>query len=282
MSTESQSPPLLDVPGPSPFGGGRRRALELLWIIAVTDFKKTYFGTALGYLWALAKPLLLFGVLLLVFTQVFRIGSDVPDYPVLLLFNIVLFAFFQEATTTAVTSVVAQEGVVRKTQFPRAVIPLSVVLTTLFNLALNLVVVLIFILAWGVTPTWTWLLFPVFAALLLVLTTGVSMLLSALYPRLRDLAIIWGVLTTVLFYGTPVLYPLEVVPPTLRDVLVLNPLTPLFHLGRGWIIDPSAPTLGELGICAWQLVAAGAIFASVCALGVWVFRREAPRIAEQL
>ena len=144
--------PLRDVPGPSALGGGTRRALELLYLIAATDFKKHYFGTALGYLWSIARPLMLFGVLLAVFTQVFRLGSEVPHYPVLLLFNIVLFGFFQEATGVAVTSIVGQEGIVRKTQFPRLVIPLAVVLTSLFNLALNLVVVLVFLLAFGVAP----------------------------------------------------------------------------------------------------------------------------------
>ena len=93
----------------------------------MTEFKRTYFGTVLGYLWSLLRPLLLFAVLLFVFTKIFRLGSDVPHYPVLLLFNVVLFGFFSEATGAAVTSVVSQEGVVRKTQFPRLVIPLSVV-----------------------------------------------------------------------------------------------------------------------------------------------------------
>ena len=151
---------LRDVPGPSALGGGWRRALELLYLIAALDFKRHYFGTALGYVWSIARPLMLFGVLLAVFTQIFRLGSEVPHYPVLLLFNIVLFGFFQEATGIAVKSIVAQEGVVRKTQFPRLVIPLAVVLTTLFNLGLNLVVVLVFLLAFGVTPMWTWLLVP--------------------------------------------------------------------------------------------------------------------------
>src|ERR687894_624461 len=112
---------LREVRGPSALGGGWRRSLELLMLLAVTDFKKAYFGTALGYLWSLARPLMLFGVLLAVFTQVFRIGSQVPNYPVLLLFNIVLFGFFQESTVTAVNSIVNQEAVVRKTQFPRLV-----------------------------------------------------------------------------------------------------------------------------------------------------------------
>jgi ABC-2 type transport system permease protein len=273
---------LREVRGPSAFGGGGRRALDLLYQIAATEFKKTYFGTVLGYLWSLARPLMLFGVLLAVFTQVFRIGSEVPNYPVLLLFNIVLFGFFQEATTIAVTSIVNQESVVRKTQFPRIVIPLAVVLTALFNLGLNLVVAFAFILGWGIDPHWTWLLFPLVLVALIVFTAAVSMIVSSLYPRFRDTAIIWTVLATVLFYATPVLYPLDVVPDTMSDLLMLNPLTPLFELARVWVIDPSAPGPVEAA-GGWALLTAPiAIYLTVCVLAVWLFNREAPLIAEQL
>src|SRR5919197_4165600 len=242
LSVEPQAVELREVRGPSALGGGVRRTLDLLYLIAVTDFKKTYFGTVLGYLWSLARPLMLFGVLLAVFTQVFRIGSGVPHYPVLLLLGIVLFTFFQEATITAVGSIVSSEAVVRKTQFPRIVIPLAVVLTSLFNLGLNLIVVFAFILAFGVDPTWTWLLFPLVLLGIAGLTVAVAMIVSSLYPRFRDVAIIWGVLATVLFYGTPVLYPIEAVPTTLRHVIMLNPLSSLFELARRWVIDPDAPT----------------------------------------
>jgi ABC-2 type transport system permease protein len=272
---------LRDVPGPSALGGGWRRSAELLYLIAVNDFKKTYFGTMLGYLWSLARPLMLFGVLLAVFTQVFRVGSQVPHYPVLLLFGVVLFGFFQEATMMAVTSIVSQEAVVRKTQFPRLVIPLAVVLTSLFNLLLNLVVVFIFILAFGVGPMWTWLLMPVVLALLIGITVAVSMIVASLYPRFRDMAIIWSVLATVLFYATPVLYPVDKVPHTLRDIILLNPLAPLFELARKWIIDPGAP--GPVAAGGYpQLAVAIFLYAAICAFAVWIFRREAPRIAEQL
>jgi len=282
MSLGAQALELREVRGPSALGGGRRRSLDLLYLIAVTEFKKTYFGTVLGYLWTLARPLMLFGVLLAVFTQVFRIGSQVPHYPVLLLFNIVLFGFFQEATTTAVGSIVGNESIVRKTQFPRLVIPLAVVLTSLFNLGLNLVVVLVFVLASGITPIWTWLLFPLVLVALAVLTTAVAMIVSSLYPRFRDIAIIWGVLVTMLFYGTPVLYALNVVPATLRDVIMLNPLAPLFELARVWVIDPEAPGPAALAGGSLGLLAPAAIYVAVCAFSVWIFNREAPRIAEEL
>jgi len=282
VNSEVTNPDLREVSGPSAMGGGRRRALELLTLIAVTDFKKAYFGTALGYLWSLARPLMLFGVLLAVFTQVFRIGDQVPEYPVLLLFNIVLFGFFSEATVTAVQSIVSQETVVRKTQFPRLVIPLAVVLTAMFNLGLNLVVVFVFILAWGIAPAWTWVLFPVVVVLLFAITTAVSMIVSSLFPRFRDTAILWSVLATVLFYATPILYPLEVVPEAMRDVIQLNPLAPIFELARTWVIDPTAPGPVESGGLMLGLLVPMAIYAAICVLAVWVFRREAPRIAEQL
>jgi ABC-2 type transport system permease protein len=282
VSNQTGDTVLRDVRGPSALGGGWRRSLDLLTLIAVTDFKKAYFGTALGYVWSITRPLMLFGVLLAVFTQVFRIGSEVPNYPVLLLFNIVLFSFFQEATLTAVNSIVGQESVVRKTQFPRLVIPLAVVVTASFNLGLNLIVVFVFVLAWGIDPTWTWLLLPVVLILLFVITTAVSMIVSSLYPRFRDTAIIWSVLATVLFYATPVLYPPEVVPDTLRDVIQINPLAPIFELARTWIIDPTAPGPVDTSGGFAGLLPAIALYLVLCVLAAWTFNREAPRIAEQL
>jgi ABC-2 type transport system permease protein len=269
---------LRDVRGPSALGGGARRSAELLWLIAVTEFKRAYFGTVLGYLWSLCRPLLLFAVLLIVFTHVVHLGGQVPHYPVFLLLNIVLFGFFQEATNTGVGSVLSQEAVVRKTQFPRLIIPLAVVLTSLFNLVLNLVVVCVFLLAYGITPMWSWLLeLPVIGALF-VLTTAVTMILSALYPRFRDLGIIWAVVSTALLYATPVLYPLHHVSGAIGRLLALNPLAPLFELTRRWVIQPGAPVEGG----TLSILVPAALYLVICAAAVGVFRREAPRIAEAL
>jgi ABC-2 type transport system permease protein len=280
MNAEPATAELREVGGPSALGGGRSRFFELLWLMSVTEFKKTFFGTALGYLWSLVRPLMLFAVLLLVFTQVFKI--DIPHYPVLLLFNIVLFGFFQEATGGAVSSVLAQEGIVRKTQFPRLVIPLSVVLTTLFTLGLNMIVVFGFMLAFGVYPMWTWLLLPVVFAPLFVFICALAMLLSALNVRFRDVAIIWVVIATALNYATPIIYPLEFVHGTLKHALMANPLTPIFQQAHVWMIDSHAEGVVEAAGGPLPLIAAGLIYVTVCVLGVWVFNREAPRIAEQL
>ena len=98
MSADAEHLELRPVRGPSALGGGWKRFGELLYLISVTEFKRTYFGTVLGYVWSLLRPLLLFAVLLFVFTKIFRLGSNVPHYPVMLLMNVVLFGFFSEAT----------------------------------------------------------------------------------------------------------------------------------------------------------------------------------------
>jgi ABC-2 type transport system permease protein len=279
---------LQEVRGPSALAGGWQRFFDLLWLMATTEFKRVYFGTVFGYLWSLIRPLMLFGVLLFVFTQVFKIGSDeVEHYPVMLLMGIVLFGFFQEATTSAVNSVVAQEGVVRKTQFPRLVIPLSTVLTGAFNLGLNLVIVVVFIFAFGVDPTWTWLLFPIAFVFLFTLTAAVSSALSVLYVRFRDVAIIWVVVAQVLFYGTPILYPVTFKTTedgsTIEHLLMINPLAVILEQVRVWVLaEPQAPTAVEAAGGWLGLLPAAAIFVGLCAFAVWIFNREAPRIAEDL
>lgn len=275
---------LQDVRGPGALGGGWKRFWDLLFLMSVSEFKKAYFGTALGYAWSLLRPLMLFGVLLVVFTQIFRIGSaQVEHYPVFLLLNIVLYSFFQEATMTATSSVVAQEGIVRKTQFPRLVIPMAVVLTSLFNLGTNMIAVLIFALAFGVLPTWTWLLFPILLAVLVILTSAVSIFLAALYVRRRDVAIIWSVAASALFYGSAVLYPIGAVSnQTLVHILFVNPLVPLFVQMNKWIIDSGAPS-ATTAAGGWEYVVPSAVvFVVVCVAAVWFFSREAPRVAEEL
>jgi ABC-type polysaccharide/polyol phosphate export permease len=147
---------------------------------------------------------------------------------------------------------------------------------------LSLVPVFIFILVLGISPMWTWLLLPVILLVLFVLTTAVATMLSALYVRYRDVAIIWGVAGTVLLYGSPILYPYELAPGAMQTVLLFNPLTPILSQARKWIIEPDAPSavaaMGGWGRFSISI----AVFALVCVAAFWVFRREAPRIAEDL
>ena len=269
--------------GPTALGSDPRRFLHLTMTLAVTDFKLRFFGSVLGYFWQLMRPLLLFGVLYVVFTEFVRLGDAVPHYPVVLLTSIVLFTFFAEATNGSVTSVLDRENLVRKIEFPRMVIPLTVVLIAAFNLALNFVVVLVFLLASGVEVRWSWLELPLLVAALALLCTGIGLLLSALYVRFRDMKPIWEVLTQVAFYGAPVLYAIENIPEVrLQHLIMLNPLAAILQQVRHALIDPGAPTAAEAIGGAERLLIPAGLTVGVFLVGLWVFNRAAPGIAEEL
>ena len=268
--------------GPSALGDDVRRFWSLTWMLAVTDFKLRFFGSVLGYLWTLMRPLLLFGIIYVVFTKVVRFGSGVQDYAVYLLTGIVLFTFFAEATSRGVTSLVERENLLRKIRFPRLVIPLSVTLAAFFNLAANLVAVLVFVLISGIEPRLDWIQVPLLIAMLVVLASGVSTLLSALYVRYRDMQPIWEVALQMLFYGSPVLYVITFVPEDLRVLAACNPIATILIQMNHALIDPNAPTaVTVLGSWAMLLVPVG-IVVVIFAVGFWVFFRETPRIAENL
>jgi len=271
--------------GPRALADDWSRFWHLTLTIARNEFKLRFFGSVLGYVWQLMRPLLLFGVLLFVYS-VGRFGGSGPHNAVALLAGIVLFTFFGEATNGAVRSVVDRENLVRKIRFPRMVIPLSIVLIACFNLSLNLVVVLIFALADGVRPMLSWLEAPLIIGLLIVFATGLAMLLSALFVKFRDIQPIWEVVTQVLFYASGILIPViilrERLSPTIFHLFMLNPLAIVVQQFRHAMIDHSALSAGQVVGGWWQLLEPIGIVIAAFVLGFWIFNRSAPLIAENL
>lgn len=283
--------------GPSAFGGTVRRFVELTLTMARTEFKLRYFGSVLGYLWSLMRPLLLFGVMYLVFTHVFKLGKGIPHYAVYLLTGIVLWTYFVEATAGSVQCLLAREGMLRKVRFPRMVIPLSVSLTALFNLTMNFIAVFIFAVLNGVYPKLSWLeLVPIVGAYV-VLATGAAMLLCSLYVRYRDIQPIWEVLTQLLFYLSPIIYIVAYLRTVgVEKIALLSPIavlnTQMGHavIGHVPLSGASAVSYGPEAFPSAATAAGGyahllpamAFLLGLFALGWWVFIHEAPRVAEHL
>ncbi len=276
--------------GPRALTGDWRRFWHLTLNIAITQWKLRFFGSALGYLWQLVRPLLLFLVLYVFFTKVAHIGvgggPEYDYYGAQLLGSIVLVTFFGESTMGAVRSVVDNEALVRKIQFPRMVIPLSVVLLSFFNLCLNMIVVTIFALAAGVRPMLTWLEMPLIVGLLVVLCAGIAMLLSALFVYFRDISPIWEVLNQVIFYASPIIIPITTIQahlsPTLLRIYMLNPLAVIFQQFKHAFITHATPSAGALLGSMAALAAPVGIVLAIFVIGFWVFNRTAPRVAEDL
>jgi ABC-2 type transport system permease protein len=271
-------------------GSDPKRLWHLTWTLAKTEFKLAFFGSALGYLWQLMRPLLLFGVIYAVVSTVFGKFAGVPYFPVALLLGIVLFNFYSESTGGAVASLVNRENLVRKIEFPRLAVPLATVLTALFTLALNLIPVLVFLLAEGGSVRLSWLELPLLTLWLACFTIGLGMILSVAYVRYRDVRPIWEVVLQVTFYASPIFYPITKVHHVnvlgwhinLAHVMLANPFVAVLQQARHAVIDPRHPTAAHaLGGGAMILIPI-AITVAVVIIGYLVFDREAPRVAEQL
>jgi ABC-2 type transport system permease protein len=282
LATSEEMPELREIRGPAALSGDQPRFWRLVWYLARTEFILKYKGSFFGYVWSLLSPLLLFGVLYLAFTKVLRFGNGIENYAAVLLLNLMLFQFFADSTSRAMVSIVGGEGLVRKMEFPRFAIPLSVVLAACFTLGLDLIVVIAYMLISGVPVTTDWLFLPVLIVWLSVFAVGASLLLSALFVYFRDTAQIWVVITRVMFYASPVLFPIELFPSGWKTLLLLNPLAPLFAQARIWMVDPEAPGFSQAMGGAIYWIYPMLMLVTIAVLGFWVFEREAPKVAEQL
>lgn len=279
--------PLREVKGPSALGDDPRRLFRLAWTLATTDFKLKFFGSFLGYLWQLMNPLMLFGVLFVVFSFALRLDQGVRYYPVALLLGIVLFSFLNEATTAAVRSLIQRESLVRKIDFPRMAVPMASVLTATFNLALNLIPVVVFLLISGGRPRPAWLGFLVVIAGLILFAFGMAMILSVGFVRFRDIEPIWNVALQVVFYSSGVFFTVEAIAnqkhgQLLVDLFFCNPFAALLAWARHLLVDPSWQSPTQALSSDWLLFVPLGLAALALAVGFAMFRALAPKIAEDL
>lgn len=266
-----------------------RRFASLTWSLAITDFKLRYYGNVLGYFWTLLKPLLLFGVVYVVFTQVFNLGNQ-PHYAASLVIGLVLFNYFAEVTGEAVGSLVANEPLLRKLPLPMPAIPLGIALRALLTLSLNLIAVFVILMIDGVSVSVDWLQFPLLVIALAALTTGVAAILATLFVPFRDTAPIWEVVSQVLFWATPVIYAIGSstksaihISAGLKHLVMLNPLAVIITQARHALIGgkdyPSA--IGAIGGAPRLVIPIALILVALPIAGL-VYRRVGPRLVEQL
>jgi len=279
------------IKGPSALGSDPKRLWHLTWALAKTEFKLTFFGSALGYLWQLMRPLLLFGVIYLVLSKSkLATENHRPYYGAALLLGIVLFTFFSEASGGSVSSLVNRENLVRKIEFPRIAVPLSIVITAMMNLTLNLIPALIFLLAAGGSAQWSWLELPLLALMLALFTAGLAMILSVSYVSYRDVRPIWDVVLQMTFYASGIfiaiagLAPLNVlgVEINLSHVLMANPFAAILQQARHVFIDHSYPTAASAIGGGWLIAIPIGIAIATLVGGFFLFDRRAPKVAEQL
>lgn len=262
-----------------------RKNRILLSELTKTDFKLRYQGSILGYLWAIIRPLLMFGILYIVFAKFLRFGTEIPHYPVYLLVGTVLWNFFTECTNQGIQSLIIRSDLMRKISFERWVIVLSATTTALINLGINLIVVIIFALLSGVSPNLTWLIVPFLIFELYILAFGIALLLGSINVKFRDIGSIWEVLIQALFYAIPIIYPLSMVitySATAAKLLMLNPIAQVIQDVRFCLITNETVTgwgiLQSLPLKLLSIIIVIVVFV----FGALVFKKKSKYFAEEI
>ena len=255
----------------------------LLSELVRTDFKLRYQGSALGYAWSLLRPLLLFAILYVVFVKFLKFGGDVPHYPIYLLLGIVLWNFFTEMTQQSLGSIVGRGDLIRKIRIPRWIIVLSSSISALINLALNLIVVAVFLVFNKVDISESIIWFPFIMLEVYVFALGISLFLSAAFVKFRDIGYIWEVVLQAGFYMTPILYSLSLIPNELfRKLIILNPMAQAIQDARYAVVTHHTQTIHRIFDGGWYSLIPIAIVLVILLGGLAYFRKESKYFAENI
>ncbi|OJU88152.1 hypothetical protein BGO17_04250 [Candidatus Saccharibacteria bacterium 49-20] len=246
-----------------------------------TDFKVRYQGSVLGYLWSLLKPLFLFAILYIVFTYIIPLGKDVEHYSVYLLLGIVLWNFFTEATVIGASSVVARGDLIRKISIPRYLTVIASSLSALINLGLSLIVVFIFALLNGITPSFSWFLIIPLIAELYAFALGISFLLGAMYVKFRDITYIWEIVLQAGFYASAIIFPLSLVPAIYHKWFFMSPIVQIVQDARYAITGNDQPVLWST-VHSWAVVVPFLIVIATVIIGGVYFKRRSKYFAEDI
>ena len=262
-----------------------RKNRILLKELTKTDFKLRYQGSVLGYLWALLRPLMMFAILYVVFAKLLRFGGDIPHYPVYLLTGTTLWSFFTECTSQGIQSIIIRGDLLRKISFPKYIVTVSSTLTAVINLLINLVVVIIFALINGVTPSVGWLMIIPLVLELYCLALGIAFLLGSINVKYRDISSIWDVCIQALFYAVPVIYPISMVANSsdlAAKVILMNPIAQIIQDARFFLItNESVTTWGYLDNPVLSILPV-LIVIMVLILGSLYFRYKSKFFAEEV
>jgi ABC-type polysaccharide/polyol phosphate export permease len=229
------------------YEGGQRPTARQWWhallVLTRHEFSARYRAQALGAVWSLLYPVVTMGILSLIFTRVFK--SEVKEFPIFVLIGLLVWQVISAATLGATMTFVTHAEIIKRTVFPRILLPIAVMLSHGVNFLMASVALLVFIpvfpTAFKLSPTL--LLVPVLLFLLAVLLAGVALAVSVLNVIYRDVAYLVETGLYMIYWLTPVFYPVDVIPEPYQTVLKCSPLTGIFNALRGCIMTGKPPTL---------------------------------------
>ncbi len=250
------------------------RTWELLWMLTARELKLRYQDTILGFVWSVLKPLMLGAVLYFALSRFARIHSDIP-YQLVLLPALFPWAWFQTSVLMSAPVITHNGNLIKKVHFPRYVLPFATVANNMVHFIMTLPIITVIILVSGRHPSATWLIgIPLLALVELVLLLGTVLIVSSINVYFRDLEHLVEVFLNLLFYMTPIIYPLSQTG-RYKRILELNPLASLIESWRNLFVFNQLPTIADL----WPSLAFAAV---AVALGMFVFGRLERGFADAL
>ncbi|HNW74104.1 MAG TPA: ABC transporter permease [Bacteroidales bacterium] len=218
---------------------------EVIWMLAKTDLKMRYQGSWLGAVWVFLKPFCLFLILNFVFSSLFYENN--PTYTIRLLVGLILWFFFSEATTVGMNSLLSKSDILRKIYIPKWIIIISATVHSGLAFCFNAIILFLFLIGYQVFPDiWHLLIFFIYVVLIYGISLTFSFFAAPLIVRFRDLNQIWEVLLQVLFYASPIIYPITAVPPKVQTLLYINPMTLLIEHSKVALVDHGVARVDHL------------------------------------
>lgn len=237
----------------------------LIQQLVARDFKTRYKRSVLGVFWSFLNPLLLMTVQYIVFSHLFK--SDIQNYPVYLLSGLVAFNFFTEGVGQALYSIVGNASLITKVYLPKYIYPVTRVMSSGINLIMSLIPLMIAALLTGETFTRAYLMLPYILVCLMVFTAGFGMIMGAAMTFFRDMQFLWGVISMLWMYLTPLFYPISIIPREVRAVLDYNPMLHFVNAVRTIVLEGTVPRPMEMAACTLlavgMLMIGSAIFKKV-------------------
>lgn len=229
------------------------------------DFKTKYKRSVLGVLWSFLNPLLTMVVQFVIFSTLFK--SNIENFPVYLLSGIIIFNFFNESVSQGMTSIVGNTNLLTKVYIPKYIFPIYKVLSSMVNVAISLLPLLLVMVVTGVHFTKAILLLPLLLIFVMIFSMGMSMLLSASMVFFRDTQFLWSVLIMLWNFLTPIFYPETIIPIAYRTLYHMNPLFQYVYFMRTIILDGVSPAPISYAYC---MIASVTMFS----IGMAVFKKS--------
>lgn len=225
------------------------RYRELLRNLVIKDIKVRYKRSVLGFLWVMLNPLLMMLVLNIVFSGLFKVST--PNYTAYLISGIILWSFFSQSTSTSLVSFMGNSNLIKKIYLPKAIFPLSIVLSALIHFTFSLIPLFIIFLVTGTRLSPHIYLLPFILILVFLFSYGISLIISTLTVFFHDTKYIYDVLLMAWMYSTPVFYPESIIPDKFRFILQINPLYYFLDLFRSALYTGIQPDSQKLfyGLC---------------------------------